>query len=69
MKNENIQNSVSKWRQKNASKKFREVLEKEEKSWNVENLKVLLNLNDWLPTNVSFYSHQTLTLSGGFIFN
>ena len=55
MKKENIQNSVSKWRQKNASKKFREVLEKEEKSWNVENLKVLLNLNDWLPSNVSFY--------------
>ena len=54
MEDENFEKSFSKWSQKNAAKKIREALDHERNSWNEKHLEVLLNSNDWLPSNVSF---------------
>ena len=54
MEDENFERSFSKWSQKNAAKKIREALDQERNSWDEKHLEVLLNSDDWLPSNVSF---------------
>ena len=53
MEDEKFEKSFSKWSQKNVAKKIREALDHERNSWDEKHLEVLLNSDDWLPSNVS----------------
>ena len=62
MEDENFEKSFSKWSQKNAAKKIREALDHERNSWDEKHLEVLLNSDDWLPSNVSLKKFKQFAL-------